>query len=73
MTMIWSVATKPTQQVQVLQRLSATKLVKKFPSYSITQNSIPMFNLNPTLEITNLAHVCIPYVLNSTLTFAGPT
>jgi len=31
-----------------------------------------MFNLNPTLEITNLAHVCIPYVLNSTLTFAGP-
>ena len=24
-----------------------------------------MFNFNPTLEITNLAHVCICYVLNN--------
>jgi hypothetical protein len=57
MTLKQTVATKLTQQVQVLQRLTGTKLVKKFPNYSKTQNSIPLFNLNPTLEIINLAHV----------------
>jgi len=67
MTMKQCVATKLNQQAQVLQRLTGTKFVKKFPSYSRTQNSIPMFKLNPTPEITNLAHACFCYVLNNTM------
>jgi len=67
MTLKRSVATKLTQKVQFLRRLTWTKLVKKFSSYSRTQNSIPMFNLNSTLEIINLAHVCICYVLTNNI------